>query len=129
MSIPNACNLILSSAIIGQNQETFIFDMGEPVKILDIAKAMISLSGLQYPNDINIKITGLRPGEKMFEELVFNYEKVEPTSINGIKKIKPMKKENKTSIQKSLELFSIPPNLSRDQIVAKIKEIVPEFNQ
>lgn len=129
MSIPIASNLILNSAIIGKNQETLVFDMGKPVKILDIAKAMISLAKLEYPNDINIEITGLRPGEKMHEELVFNYEVLEPTSVKGIKRIKSTNQQNEASIQKILELYSISPDLSRDLIVAKIKEIVPEFNQ
>ena len=68
MTIPEACRLVLEAGTMGKGGEIFIFDMGEPVKIADLAKRMIELSGLQVDKDIEIKYTGLRPGEKLYEE-------------------------------------------------------------
>ena len=72
MTIPEACRLVLEAGTMGKGGEIFIFDMGEPVKIADLAKRMIELSGLQVDKDIEIKYTGLRPGEKLYEELLSN---------------------------------------------------------
>lgn len=74
MTIPEACRLVLEAGTMGKGGEIFIFDMGEPVKIADLAKRMIELSGLQVDKDIEIKYTGLRPGEKLYEELLSNEE-------------------------------------------------------
>lgn len=79
MTIPEASQLVLEAGSMGVGGEIFIFDMGESVKIFDLAKNMIKLSGLQYPSDIDIKITGLRPGEKLYEELLANGENTLPT--------------------------------------------------
>ena len=79
MTIPEASQLVLEAGAMGDGGEIFIFDMGESVKIFDLAKNMIKLSGLRYPEDINIKITGLRPGEKLYEELLANGENTLPT--------------------------------------------------
>lgn len=75
MTIPEAVQLVLQAGAIGNNGEVLILDMGEPVKIVDLAKDMISLSGLRYPEDVDIVFTGLRPGEKMYEELFYGNEK------------------------------------------------------
>ncbi|MCL4125780.1 UNVERIFIED_CONTAM: hypothetical protein GTU68_036905, partial [Idotea baltica] len=74
MTIPEACSLVLEAGTMGKGGEIYIFDMGKSVKIFEIAKRMIHLSGLKYPEDIDIKITGLRPGEKLYEELLANGE-------------------------------------------------------
>ena len=79
MTIPEASQLVLEAGAMGDGGEIFIFDMGESVKIFDLAKNMIKLSGLHYPDDIDIKITGLRPGEKLYEELLANGENTMPT--------------------------------------------------
>ena len=79
MTIPEASQLVLEAAVMGEGGEIFIFDMGKSVKIFDLAKNMIKLSGLRYPEDIDIKITGLRPGEKLYEELLTNEENTIPT--------------------------------------------------
>ena len=79
MTIPEASQLVLEAGAMGKGGEIFIFDMGESVKIMDLAKNMIRLSGLKYPEDIDIKITGLRPGEKLYEELLANGENTLPT--------------------------------------------------
>lgn len=75
MTIPEAVQLVLQAGAIGQSGQVLILDMGEPVKIVDLAKDMISLSGLRYPEDIDIVFSGLRPGEKMYEELFYGNEK------------------------------------------------------
>ncbi|MHA7865520.1 polysaccharide biosynthesis protein [Flagellimonas marinaquae] len=74
MTIGEACSLILEAGTMGQGGEIFVFDMGEPVRIFDMAKRMIELAGLRYPEDVDIAITGLRPGEKLFEELLASKE-------------------------------------------------------
>ncbi|MDR2928097.1 MAG: polysaccharide biosynthesis protein [Cytophagaceae bacterium] len=79
MTIPEACQLLLEAAFMGECGEIFVFDMGEPVKIYDLAKKMIQLSGLMEGIDIDIKFTGLRPGEKLYEELLASKENTKPT--------------------------------------------------
>ena len=69
MTIPEACQLILQAAAVGSGGEIFVLDMGEPVRVVDLARDMIRLSGLRVGDDVEIKFTGLRPGEKLFEEL------------------------------------------------------------
>ena len=79
MTIPEACQLVLEAGAIGNGGEIFIFDMGEPVKIIDLAKKMVQLSGLELGKDIQIEFIGLRPGEKLYEELLANKEDTLPT--------------------------------------------------
>ena len=85
MTIPEACRLVLEAGTMGKGGEIFIFDMGEPVKIADLAKRMIELSGLQVNKDIEIKYTGLRPGEKLYEELLNNKENTKETPHEKIR--------------------------------------------
>lgn len=75
MTIPEACRLVLEAAFMGKGNEIFVFDMGTPVKIADLARRMIELAGLVPEQDIEIKYTGLRPGEKLYEELFSNERK------------------------------------------------------
>ena len=70
MTIPEACQLVIDMGLSGEGSEIFVFDMGDPVKIYDLAKNMIRMSGFKYPSEMGIKITGLRPGEKLYEELL-----------------------------------------------------------
>ena len=79
MTIPEACSLVLEAGTMGKGGEIFVFDMGEPVKIVDLANKMIQLAGLIPGKDINMEFTGLRPGEKLYEELVNKNEEVIPT--------------------------------------------------
>ena len=79
MTIPEACQLVIEASSMGKGGEIYVFDMGKSIKIIDLAKKMIQLAGLEIDNDINIKITGLRPGEKMYEELLSNEENTVPT--------------------------------------------------
>lgn len=75
MTIPEACDLVLEAGVMGNGGEIFVFDMGEPVKIIDLARKMIHLSGKKPDVDIMIRITGLRPGEKLYEEVLNDQEK------------------------------------------------------
>ena len=79
MTIPEACSLVLEAGTMGKGGEIFVFDMGEPVKIADLANKMIKLAGLIPGKDIRIEFTGLRPGEKLYEELLNKNEEVIPT--------------------------------------------------
>jgi FlaA1/EpsC-like NDP-sugar epimerase len=84
MTIPEAVQLVLQAAVLGHGGEVFVLDMGEPVKIVDLAHDLIRLSGLQVDTDIEITFTGLRPGEKLYEELFFDAEQAAPTPHSKI---------------------------------------------
>jgi len=127
MTIPEACQLVLEAGAMGNGGEIFIFDMGESVKIVDLAKKMIKLSGLTLDKDISITYTGLRPGEKLYEELLADHENTIPTHHKQIMiaKVKEYDFESiAASIGQLIELFSKQNNQS---IVKKMKELVPEF--
>ena len=126
MTIPEACQLVLEAGAMGNGGEIFIFDMGKSVKIIDVAKKMIQLSGLEYPKDIDIVFTGLRPGEKLYEELLASKEGTVPTHhpkimIANIRDIDHDKAHREIS-----ELTALIDANPMD-LVAKMKEIVPEF--
>ncbi len=126
MTIPEACQLVMEAGVMGKGGEIFVFDMGQSVKIFDIAKKMINLSGLRYPEDIDIKIVGLRPGEKLYEELLTNKENTIPTYHD---KIMIAKVENMDALQsknKIVELSKLKEK-NKIEIVMKLKEIVPEY--
>lgn len=126
MTIPEACQLVLEAGAIGEGGEIFVFDMGESVKIIDLAKKMIKLSGLELGKDIEIKVTGLRPGEKLYEELLSDSETTIPTHHPKILKarVKEVSESDIVAIQELIGLFASQEN---DSIVSKMKEIVPEF--
>lgn len=127
MTIPEACSLVLEAGTMGEGGEIYIFDMGKAVKIYDIAKKMITLSGLRYPEDIDIKITGLRPGEKLYEELLANGENTIPTYHNKIM-IAKVKEMDCDQIENSIEkLCANNNNNSNHDSVLLMKSIVPEF--
>ena len=84
MTIPEACMLVLQSAVQGAGGEIFVLDMGKPVRIVDLARQMIELSGLKPDEDIQIEFIGMRPGEKLFEELSHKAENIVPTKHNKI---------------------------------------------
>jgi FlaA1/EpsC-like NDP-sugar epimerase len=117
---------VLEAGCMGKGGEIFIFDMGEAVKIFDLAKNMIKLSGLSYPEDIDIKITGLRPGEKLYEELLANGEDTLPTYNKKImiSKVRDLCSDDiRAKIDQLCEL-----NLNFDEsVIPLMKEIVPEF--
>ncbi|WP_347925811.1 nucleoside-diphosphate sugar epimerase/dehydratase [Pontimicrobium sp. SW4] len=127
MTIPEACSLVLEAAAMGNGGEIFVFDMGESVKIFDLAVNMIKLSGLKYPEDINIKIVGLRPGEKIYEELLADGENTKQTYHEKIMIAKSKKIEIQQIKDKILELNSSNLSCQGLEIVSKLKDIVPEY--
>ena len=127
MTIPEACQLVLEAGIMGEGGEIYIFDMGEPVKILDLAKKMVQLSGKKIDHDIKVVFSGLREGEKLFEELLNDFETVKITHHPKIK-IAQVPPSSYHKIDGQIELFveMIGKN-SDDQLVSHLKSIVPEF--
>lgn len=124
MTIPEACSLVLEAGVMGEKEDIFVFDMGEPVKIYDLAKKMIKLSG---KDGIEIEITGLRPGEKLYEELLSTKENTIPTEHAKIMRAKVHRyteEEVNESINKLIELIQTSDDF---KIVAQMKKIVPEF--
>ncbi len=127
MTIPEASQLVLQAAAMGKGGEIFVLDMGEPVKIVDLAKELITLSGFSPVEDIEIQFTGTRPGEKLFEELSIEGEDMLRTSHPKIRVWKniPMDRDKlRTSIN---ELMDVARNQNHHQIIEKIKELVPEY--
>lgn len=127
MTIPEACRLVLEAGTMGNGGEIYIFDMGKSVKIYDIAKRMIHLSGLQFPDDIDIKITGLRPGEKLYEELLADGENTTPTYHEKIMIAKNLEIDHATIAEKITDLCQSNKSHNNHNTVQLIKEIVPEY--
>ncbi len=127
MTIPEACQLVLEAGTMGDGGEIYIFDMGKSVKIFDIAKRMIHLSGLKYPEDIDIKISGLRPGEKLYEELLASGENTTPTYHEKIMIAKTQNIDEHTIKSQIEKLNQINTNLNNLESVKLIKQIVPEY--
>lgn len=127
MTIPEACQLVLEAGAMGNGGEIFIFDMGAPVKIIDLAKKMIRLAGFVPERDIKIKTIGLRPGEKLFEELLNDNSKTVPTHNSKIMIAKETCDDHVYLFNKIEELISIANNNNKIELVAKMKEIIPEF--
>ncbi|WP_405415761.1 polysaccharide biosynthesis protein [Maribacter sp. Asnod1-A12] len=126
MTIPEASQLVLEAGAMGDGGEIFIFDMGESVKIFDLAKNMIKLSGLRYPEDIDIKITGLRPGEKLYEELLANGENTLPTYHQKIK-ISKVRDVEYAKVRSKIDELCITNMFFSGNTVKLMKEIVPEY--
>ncbi len=127
MTIPEACSLVLEAAAMGNGGEIFVFDMGKSVKIFDLAINMIKLSGLKYPTDIDIKIIGLRPGEKIYEELLADGENTKQTYHEKIMIAKTIPLDSKITQNKILDLYNSNLNCQTIEIVSKLKDIVPEY--
>ncbi|MCW3804122.1 polysaccharide biosynthesis protein [Plebeiibacterium marinum] len=127
MTIPEACQLVLEAGFMGQGGEIYVFDMGEPVKIDDLAKEMIRLSGLKLGEDIEIAYTGLRPGEKLYEELLANKENTLPTHHDKIM-IGKVRRHQYEEVNSSINdlLFALKIE-SNHLLVSRMKDIVPEF--
>lgn len=127
MTIPEACQLVLEAGIMGQGGEIFIFDMGQSVKIVDLAKKMIQLSGLTIGKDIEIKFSGLREGEKLYEELLNDEEKTIPTHHDKIMIAKDRQIGFEVISQEVDKLIVLSDNWDDMAVVEKMKHIVPEF--
>ncbi|MDL2308127.1 polysaccharide biosynthesis protein [Bacteroidales bacterium OttesenSCG-928-C03] len=126
MTIPEACQLVINAGAMGNGGEIYIFDMGESVKIIDLATKMIRLSGLELGKDIQIQYTGLRPGEKLYEELLANQENTIPTHNQKIMIAQVRTYEYEKITEKITELIAIKNN-DPQTIVGMLKEIVPEY--
>lgn len=127
MTIPEACQLVLEAGFMGNGGEIYLFDMGQPVQIYDLAEKMILLSGLIPHKDIKIEISGLRPGEKLYEELLASAEDTLPSFHNKILigKIRPFEYE-----EQNLKITDLLNNLTKETdevLVSRLKDIVPEF--
>src|SRR5690606_4114091 len=132
MTIPEACLLVQEAAAMGKGSEIFVFDMGESVKIMDLAKRMIKLKGLRYPEDIDIQIIGLRPGEKIFEELLADDENTIKTHHPKIMIAQFHKNDLQqkwTDIITLCSRLEEKSNLKLDnlELVRRLKSIVPEY--
>ncbi len=124
MLIPEACRLVLEAGTMGHGGEIFVFDMGEPVKIVDLAKRMIALSGAK---DVKIVFSGLRDGEKLYEELLATKENTKPTHHPKIMVAQVREYPYELALQNEIELHELSKTFDDMAIVKKMKEIVPEF--
>lgn len=127
MTIPEACELVLEAATMGEGGEVFVFDMGESVKIVDLAKKMITLSGLRVDRDIEIRYTGLRPGEKLYEELLNTDENTLPTHHPKILIAKVNSPSFAFMETQIIEIARLLKEGDSNEIVGKIKHVIPEY--
>ena len=124
MLIPEACRLVLEAGTMGRGGEIFVFDMGQPVRIYDLAKRMIALSGAR---DVEIKFTGLRDGEKLYEEVLNDKETTLPTSNPLIMVAKVREYDYTTALSNEERLMAVSKTFDDMSIVKAMKEIVPEY--
>ena len=128
MTIPEAVSLVLTAGGLAKGGEIFILDMGEPVKILTLAENLIRLSGFKPYEDIPIEFTGLRPGEKLYEEILLNEEGMKKTANKKIFIGKPIELDTEKFHEKLIELKKVALKNDKDGIDKLIAEIVPTFN-
>lgn len=127
MTIPEACRLVLEASVIGKSGYIYIFDMGEPVKIYDLAKKMIELAGFTPDKDIAIEFSGLRPGEKLYEELLNDSEITEQTSHEKILMAKVRKYHFQDILRPIEQIIDIANSNDSNKLVSSMKALVPEF--
>jgi FlaA1/EpsC-like NDP-sugar epimerase len=127
MTIPEAVQLVLEAGAMSQGGEIFAFDMGESVRVIDLAKNMIKLSGLELGRDIEIVFTGLRPGEKLFEEVLSDAENTQPTHHHKI--LRALAREYPFErVQNDIhELIALFDEQNNEKIVKKLKALIPEY--
>ena len=127
MTIPEACRLVMEAATITTGNQIVVFDMGESVKINDLATKMIELAGLRPGVDIKIEYSGLRPGEKLYEEVLSNTENTLPTSHDRIRIAKVREYDYSQAQSAADELETYARNVDIPTMVRKMKQIVPEY--
>jgi FlaA1/EpsC-like NDP-sugar epimerase len=127
MTIPEAAQLVLQAGAYAKGGEIFVLDMGKSVKIYDLACDLIRLSGLEPNKDIQIKITGIRPGEKLYEEVLMNEEKLEHTLHNKIYIGQPLRMEYKELVKYLIELYRIIDSQNSIEIISSLKKLVPTY--
>lgn len=124
MTIPEAAQLVIQSAAVGKTGDLFVLDMGEPVKILDMAETLIRLSGYEPYTDIDIKFIGIRPGEKLFEEVLTQQEGVKATKFKRIFQVEPIDIDEKKLMEDVEELRKLAEEMNRSEIIKKLWQIV-----
>ena len=127
MTIPEACQLVLEAGAMGSGGEIYIFDMGKPVKIYDLATKMIRLAGFVPEKDIKIKLVGLRPGEKLYEELLNDNAKTLPTHHEKIMVAKESENDYEEVESSIIEILEASNQYDNNLIVTKMKLLIPEF--
>ena len=127
MTIPEACSLVLEAGAMGLGGEIFVFDMGSPVKILDLAKNMIKFAGLELGRDIEIEFTGLRPGEKLYEEVLAKNENTKPTHHPKIMIADVVEHDHEAVHLRVLSIKKSLDERNEFEMVRKLKALVPEF--
>ncbi|WP_157466753.1 polysaccharide biosynthesis protein [Cyclobacterium marinum] len=127
MTIPEAVQLVLEAGTMGKGGEIYVFDMGKPIKIVDLAKKMIQLAGLEEGKDIDIVFSGLRPGEKLYEELLSSAELTLPTHHHKISIAKVLQYPYAQANASITELLVVNKHHDNEAVVKKMKEIIPEF--
>jgi FlaA1/EpsC-like NDP-sugar epimerase len=127
MTIPEACQLVLEAGAMGEGGEIFIFDMGKPVKIIDLARKMIQLAGYVPDKEIKIEVVGLRPGEKLFEELLNDNSKTLPTHHEKIMIAQELSEDYNLVNTSILNIIESANEFDNQKIVSKMKTLVPEF--
>lgn len=128
MTIPEACQLVLIAGSMAKGGEIFVLDMGEPVKIMELAKNLIKLSGKELGKDIEIKIVGLRPGEKLYEEILLDKETMEETMNNKIFVEKPEVLHGEVLENQLKSLKELLSQEDEEILIQKLREIVPEYH-
>ena len=128
MTIPEACRLVLEAAVMGSGEDVFVFDMGEPVKIDDMARRMIRLCGLVPDKDIAIKYMGLRPGEKLFEELLYDKENVIPTKNKKIFRARIVSLDYDEVKQQTDKLLDYAFSGNPESTVRQMKQIISDYH-
>ncbi len=127
MSIPEACSLVLQASTLAERPQIFVFDMGQAHKIDELARRMIRLSGFEPDKDIKIVYTGLRPGEKLYEEVLATTENTEPTSIDKIR-IADIRPNDYAEVSEQVErILTAACNFRTDEAVRELKVLIPEF--
>ena len=127
MTIPEACRLVLEAATMNVSNKIFVFDMGSPVKINELAKRMIELAGFKVGKDIDIVYSGLRPGEKLYEEVLSNTENTDPTSHDKIRIAKVREYEYADVYKVAMKLHEMSMNVEIPEMVMLMKQTVPEY--
>jgi FlaA1/EpsC-like NDP-sugar epimerase len=126
MTIPEAVQLVLQAAVMGEGGEVFVLDMGEPVRVVDLARDLIRLSGLSE-DDVEIRFTGMRPGEKLYEELFFNEENAAPTEHPKVLRARNARLELSGAPSIAGLIALAHTNAPVDELRAAIKALVPEY--
>ncbi len=127
MTIPEAVGLVLQSGMMGDGGEIFLLDMGKPVKIVELARSLILLQGLKPDEDIAIQFTGLRPGEKMYEELNYNSEELQPTDHHKVFRLKTQAQPLAKVTERLAELEASFSRVPMDELKLQMTRLVPEY--